>query len=211
MMGDLCTEILLGFDAREMWAPSPAPLDTYALRVDIEKVLSADVMIWPSVLESAGAEWIGPNVPFWEDLELFNAALARAEEPRPYWRVAATWHTDMSFRREARQHRRFAGPSLGPHVLPVKPPVRDPGWRFLGYDITDDGFLSGLSNCGYEKTERPALVERWSPYLNRHHLFDDPGRAFEFRAFSNQRVTEHAPFFVIGLWQIMEPDPARGV
>jgi hypothetical protein len=76
----------------------------------------------------------------------------------------------------------------------------------LGFDVSDGSLLSGLSNCGYSKRDIPALRMRWAPYLNAHHLFDDLKQAYEFRDQSNQRVLEHAPFFVYGLWFIKEVD-----
>jgi hypothetical protein len=215
-MRDERKEILLGFDARENWMEnhpylSPAhSLSTFTLRDDLRKVLSADTIVWPSLLRQPPLpeiskrlpdldipEWIGANRPFWADLNLLKATLSRgAADPAPYWLIAATWHTDVGFRKETRQ-------SHGPHDEPTSPPRRDPVWQFLGFDVTDGGFLSGLSGCGYEAGERPALVQQWSPHLNHHHLFDDAGKAFEFRSLSNYRVPEHAPFFVIGLWRII--------
>jgi hypothetical protein len=39
---------------------------------------------------------------------------------------------------------------------------------------------------------------------NRYPLFDSLEEALEFRMLTNARVPEHAPFFVIGLWWIVE-------
>jgi hypothetical protein len=82
------------------------------------------------------------------------------------------------------------------------PELPDTNWQFLGFDIADGGFISGLSNCGYEDAERDGLAAEWAQYLNRRHLFDDLQRAFQFRELTNARVPEHAPFFVIRLWLI---------
>jgi hypothetical protein len=114
-----------------------------------------------------------------------------------YRLIAATCHADVAFTEEMR-------PGLGPYDLPTNPRVRDPNWRFLGFDVTDGGFISGLSNCGYTEEERRILVSQWGARLNSHHLFDDIAHAFAFRSLTNQRVAEHAPFFVIGQWQIRE-------
>jgi hypothetical protein len=40
--------------------------------------------------------------------------------------------------------------------------------------------------------------------LNHHHLFTSLEPAWIFREVSNQRVPEHRPFFVYGLWLIDE-------
>jgi hypothetical protein len=39
-------------------------------------------------------------------------------------------------------------------------------------------------------------------HLNDRHLFVDPKQAAEFQLLSNQRVEEHAPFFVFGIYTI---------
>ncbi len=72
--------------------------------------------------------------------------------------------------------------------------------RLLGYDIADDVFLSGLSNCGYTEEETAMLRSTWAARLNRFHLFDQLDAASEFKALTDARVPEHAPFFVFGLY-----------
>ena len=212
-------ETLLGFDAREMWLatgdmlhPAHTPA-TFLLRDDVDKVLSADTLIWPSlfttpVLPSAkqllpcleSPRWIGANPPFWEDLDALVAAIpAGVSEPgRPYWLIAATWISEWG----------FESGNVGPYREPTRPSQREPDWPLLGYDVTDGSLLSGLSNCGYDSAERPGLVARWSPHLNAHHLFSDVHQALEFRDVSDRRVPEHAPFFVIALWLIRLCAPA---
>jgi hypothetical protein len=221
-MRDERKEILLGFDAREAWMdnhPNLHPahsLSMFTLRDDVRKMLSADTIVWPSLFSQAPfpkvsakmphldtPAWIGANRPFWEELDLLKTTIScGGAEPPPYWLIAATWHTDIGFRRETRQYERFQQSMHGPYDEPTAPPQRDAGWQFLGFDVTDGSFLSGLSDCGYDANERPTLVQQWSPHLNHHHLFDEIGKAFEFRSLSNRRVAEHAPFFVIGLWKI---------
>jgi hypothetical protein len=201
-------ETLLGFDAREEMRTGFRALESqdesktqFLLRTDLRDVLSADTMIWPSVCDLRQPEWIGMNAPFWDDL----AALRKTIGSRESWQdgliclVAATWHSDVGFETEAK----LAGKFVGPYLTSTVPEQRDPSWPFLGYDITDGGFISGLSNCGYGE-ERARLVEEWSGDLNRNHLFDDLERALQFRSITNIRVPEHEPFFVIGLWQIVE-------
>ena len=62
--------------------------------------------------------------------------------------------------------------------------------------------MSGLSNCGYTAAEREPLRARWAPALNEHHLFHLVDDAAAFVKDCDQRVLEHAPFFVIGLWRV---------
>jgi hypothetical protein len=165
---------------------------TFLLRDDVDKVLSADPIVWPSLVETRPA-WTGANVPFWENLRRLESAVSAAQETSPYRIVAASWH------REAGQEH-----VLGPYAERTEPDVRDPAWPLVGFDVTDGSFLSGLSNCGYGEQERGLLADRWGPLLNRHHLFTEAEDALEFRALSDQRVPEHAPFHVVGLWLVRE-------
>jgi hypothetical protein len=208
-------QTLLGFDAREMWltglrelGPGGGRPNDFLLRTDVDDVLSVDKMVWPSIFRTAvtldsGPElplpqWVGTNVPFWEDLGALREAIpAGFGEAHPFWLVAATWHTDLGFREEERQE----GKILGPYLASTTPPQLDSRWSFLGFDVADPG-ISGLSNCGYDDTERDTLATEWAHHLNRNHLFDSLERAFAFRSLTNTRVPEHAPFFVIGLWLI---------
>jgi hypothetical protein len=74
-------------------------------------------------------------------------------------------------------------------------------YTFLGFDISDWGLISGLSNCGLDPDETlTGYRHQWGPRLNRHHLFDNYNDAHRFTGFSDRRVPEHAPFFVFGLW-----------
>jgi len=213
-------EALLGFDARDMWltpdlrevGPGGRPTE-FLLRTDLDDVLSADTMVWPSIFKSTvtldcGPElplpqWVGMNMPFWDDLDAIRTAVPPGfGKKHPFWFIAATWHTDIGFAKEEMQK----GKILGPHIAPTRPERRSRRWRFLGFDITDSG-ISGLSNCGYSESERDRLAADWACHLNRYHLFDDVERAFQFRHITNVRVAEHAPFFVIGLWLIAKSTP----
>jgi hypothetical protein len=209
---------LIGFDAREMWRVESRPPE-FLLRDDVKRVLSADTTVWPSLFSIRASclapavermpeldrpDWIGANDPFWEDLGLLEQAVAELDSQEfPYWLIAATWHTDLGFERESREYRKYGAIGPAPHCGPTIPATRDPGWRFLGFDVVDPG-TSGLSNCGYTKQERSLLARNYSSCLNQHHLFTDLRKAFEFRTLSNGRVVEHAPFYAIGLWLVRD-------
>lgn len=181
-------EILLGFDARTRGlAPPPEFFSTYLLRGGVGEVLSVDTMLWPSVVEDSPS-WIGMNAPFWEDRVSLERHVVGAE---PYRLIAASWQAEEGESRGA----------IGPYE--GTPGAREPDWGLLGYDVADPS-ISGLSNCGYSEEERRQLAPVWGPRLNEHHLFEKLVDAFEFRALTNARVPEHAPFFVIGLWLIRE-------
>jgi hypothetical protein len=80
------------------------------------------------------------------------------------------------------------------------------GWSRLGYDVCDEWGLSGLANCSFQpdREDVKSLRATWGPKLNRFHLFDSIDNASEFVHVSNQRVKEHAPFFVYSLWRVEE-------
>jgi hypothetical protein len=202
---------LLGFDVREEFVELPHIWDEarrkrYLLREDVRKPLSVDTAVWPSLfgdglpyeqrrslgIEDANvAAWRGPNQSLWDDFGAMKAALTRLS-PRASSIVAVTLGV--------------ADPShsfldAGPTLVPIQTIPPHGQWRFLGFDIADAGLTSGLSNCGYEPLERVGL-QSWTSALNEHHLFTDPQRAWAFRAITDGRVPEHAPFFVLGMWSM---------
>lgn len=73
-------------------------------------------------------------------------------------------------------------------------------WRSLGHDICDRGFCSGLANCSYDE-ERFEWRTRWASKLNEHGLLVEAIDSFEFCRATDTRVSEHAPFFVLELFQ----------
>jgi hypothetical protein len=214
-------EVLLGFDARVVPAEAGALWDLkrrarFLLKSDAASPLSVDVMVWPSLfdwgqgagmtpfergrLRLAGLAppvWTGANAGLWDDLDAMRAYLhERGGEgalPR-HTVVAITWVMDP-----ASMARRRAG---GPYARPTTPAAIAPAWTRLGYDVADASRLSGLANCGYEAREAEPLRERWTRFLNVHHVFDQIAYALAFRQAADIRVPEHAPFFVYGLYVI---------
>ena len=59
-----------------------------------------------------------------------------------------------------------------------------------------------MSNCGYKAEEADALREAWGARLNDHGLFDEIHDALAFRAVTDARVREHAPFAVYAVWMV---------
>jgi hypothetical protein len=88
--------------------------------------------------------------------------------------------------------------------MDADPDTADTAWERLGWDVMDGMFPSGLSNCGYEESERQQLVVSWAERLNRWHLFDDLPSAFAFRDVTARRASEHGPFSVMGIYRIPE-------
>jgi hypothetical protein len=213
-------ERLLGFDLREapetwshLWDDARRTL--FLLRPDVARPLSTDTMVWPSIFDHrqgiglepversrlglAGIplpDYTGPNAGLWQDEITMTRYLGENRKAaRTAHLVAVTWLS---------QHRFAESGPCGPFLNATDSDPAPGGgstaeWMLLGFDVADSGFLSGLSNCGYSAEERPALREQWAPLLNDHHLFAEPIPAFAFRALTDARVPEHAPFFVYGL------------
>ncbi len=197
-MAAVIQERLLGFDARE---PSQSPgdewPDQFLLRADVRAPLSTDTMVWPSIWQLTDVplpSWIGMNAGLWESLPAMRKHLANAwTTPPPHAVIDVSWFSDRAFE--------DAG-MYGPHLSPTDPAARSPEWRLLGFDVSDGGLLSGLSNCGYSTDEIRTLRPQWQFRLNSRHLFDAVEDAFEFRKLADARVPEHAPFFVFGLYLV---------
>jgi len=216
------SEKLIGFDARKMWLDPAIHWDQqrrerFLLKMDVERPLSADELVWPSVFRTeqlpqasegqlakwgflgpSRPDWIGPNRPLWQNLdELQHSLLVAAEAiPGPHRLIAVTYIAQPGI---------VSPVDVGPYLQQTNPDQRLSSWTFLGYDIGDGSLLSGLTNCGYsldEKEQPPAL--HFVESLNQYHLFGARQAAARFRLYVDERVPEHAPFLVYGLYAIEE-------
>lgn len=217
------TEKLIEFDAREM---RPNFGDTWSaerrrqflLRQDIDKPLSTDTMIWPSVRDEPPAseqerlealavlEDPSPAaaLEYWDwyirqDLRVLRRFVQREAMPSPYWIIAISLVASNPLTGELDPFADGFGYLDAASPAPAK---RESGWELLGYDVSDSYLLSGLSNCGYSEDEQRIAATTWATHLNRYHLFDDPAAAWRFKEFTDGRVREHQPFHVFGLWRI---------
>ncbi len=185
-------EKIIGFDAREMWMSTETHWsrdrrEQYLLRLDIQKPLSVDPLVWSSIfyniydehIESA-SDTYDPLV--WTHLSKLKAHLEVSSLQRKYWIIALTCIGDANW------------------YASVSPIIIDQNWVLLGYDIATTSLTSGLLNSGYTKEEQRKLNSMWGGYLNKYHLFADRSHAEEFRAVTDDRVPEHTPFFVYGLY-----------
>jgi len=202
-------ERVIGFDARVVdaddWSSERKAL--YLLRSDA-KPRSLDPMVWPSIFDNGSAvrpAWFGPFQELWEDLAVLQKHLGATPEKQKAQLVAFTVHaTEDGGLAEFLDAHVGHLPSTGETspLPPTTPPARDPAWRLLGYDVCDVWGLSGLSNCGYDANELAGLRQAWAPRLNAYHLLSNLDEGETCRRLSNERVPEHAPFFVYGLWSI---------
>ena len=185
---------LLGFDARDMHVPATAwdadRRELYLLRPDVPRPLSVDALVWPSVFD-ATEEWRGPVQDLWDDLGRMDRKL-QALPRTPRWRIAVAWVAEDDATRSA----------VFPSIPETSPDAPGDGWSILGFDVADGMLFSGLSNCGYEPSERAIFRRDWAAELNENHLFQSLAAARAFRDATDARVPEHAPFFVYCLLKI---------
>jgi hypothetical protein len=196
-------ERLVGFDAREMWVDPTASWSEkrradYLFRPDVQKPLSTDTVVWPSVFdlnENGRPPGCFGHQDLCDKLTDVQAPLASVQPGRCYV-IAITVFTGSTSELQEWDE-------LAPTTTPA---ARDSSWTFLGFDVSDQWLLSGLSNCGFlpEVEDVSGLRAQWGPQLNQYHLFDSFDAATAFKDLSNVRVQEHAPFFVFGLWLVQE-------
>jgi hypothetical protein len=223
MTGGGSSPLVLGFDARQA---DPAPWDEgrrtrFLLRLDVLQPLSIDRMVWPSVFDlhpELAPPYVGPY-GYWEDLgDLRRHVDASRATLGDAWLAAFAVVTTVCAADEWTALDGFLrgihpDGTPGEHPSSVAHPAAvEESWSFLGYDVADLGGISGLANCGFlpEREDIAALRDRWAPRLNSVHLFGDLGAAREFKEFSNRRVPEHAPFFVLEIWRVGAPLRALG-
>ncbi len=204
-------DLLLGFDAREMWLgpkEDRPESDQYCifLRQDVIKQLSVSTWIWASVFEADESlprpQWIGPIHALWEDLPTLQTYLHQvwSHEAKPYWTIAVTLRSDLCESEELESWKLRAAR--------IRLAVDDETWELLGYDVADEYLRSGLNNWPFDKVTEDveAIRKKYVPALNAYHLFDSIEPATEFLMFSDERVQEHAPFFVFGIWLIKKEE-----
>lgn len=215
----LYEQLVIGFDIREMWLTYDAnwPQErrkAYLLRHDIEKPLSTDRIVWPSIFRShitvIGGIYMPetPNIEIpdqqktmhnlWIDLREMRSYVASKWEssPKPCWIIALT---ELMSSQDKRQWLHPPPPFIPYAFVPMEV---DSVWLLLGYDVSQENLWSGLSNERYEPDEFQPLRERWAPHLNKYHLFTDEEQAYQFAAWADNRDPGHAPYSVYGLYLI---------
>jgi len=204
-------ELLLGFDVREMWlGPQEYWPDSrkkmYLLRYDVVRPLSIDTSVWRAVFDVDTSlqrpQWTGPIQNLWDNLAALQESMDAvwSERTFPCWTIAVTLQEDVCENEDLLE--------WDARASNIVPSLRDPAWAFLGYDVCDKWLLSGLSNCGYGTNESEIQILRgtYASDLNEHHLFGSIEPATAFRMLSDERVQEHAPFFVFGIWLIKKEE-----
>lgn len=207
---------LLGCDLRLGFAGfadahwDAAKREVFLPRPDIARPASVDPMIWPSLfrylhlhptpamaphqgaiaIEPTGFEH-GVTCP-WPRLDDMISCFDERGLDIPVVAVAIVLHGDDAWVRSDHSIAILDARNTG-----AAPPD---GWTLVGFDAADQGLTSGLSNCGYDAGEKPEWQRLWAGRLNDHGLLTTIEHAVEFPAACDARVSEHAPFFVYGLF-----------
>jgi hypothetical protein len=198
-LSELPSGQLLGFAARVPAEEVAAHWDYerrsgYLIRKDVECPLSTDVIVWPS---SFGPQYNPTYQTHYDQVQDLAISLEDLHQSLRQEDIDIAATTVVAV--EILLNRPVG--DLYPAVRPIDPPSVDRIWRLIGYDVSDESLLSGLMNTKYsDSTLNSERESRWAQNLNIHHLFHDPAQALEFAKFSDERVPEHAPFFVFGLW-----------
>jgi hypothetical protein len=164
--------------------------EQFLIRPEVTRPLSVDPWVWPKARPEAG-EPVGDPLP-WVSVDDVRERWASQEGSDGWVAVAIGAVATDSRARELLAMERGIKTEV----------VVGTRWRFLGYDIADAGDISGLSNCGFEGRELERLRPTWAPRLNGHGLFSEISDAVSFRSATDQRVREHAPFQVYGIWMV---------
>ncbi len=217
---------LLGFDARERFVPLPrlypaARRREQLLRPDVEKPLSVDVCVWPTVFQNETVErrlslfdfglglvgalrpmWTGPFQDLWVSLPDLDAQLAlvgrdlRGPADVVAISVDEHWRYPLWDRPLSEEE-------------PAEPAGLDDEWRLLGFDVADGFLTSALMNGSFDERSRTRLRSMFAELLNDVHLFDRLEAAKLCAEHCDEHAVGRAPHFPYALWA-RAPRAARG-
>lgn len=230
-------EKLLGFDAREMWLDHDSlwpqkRRDVFLLKRDVEKPLSIDPTVWPSVFCIDANHEQGHRLKSMKrkreyQIEHWNAVFKQAKllskpswtGPRIVWdnlqRLKDHLHSAWGERWKPCWIVGFTEvvDITDPEVIEeyshydIVPDQLHQDWEFLGYDVADFYGTSFITNAGYLESEFKSLHRRWAPHLNNHHLFAEQKEALGYVAVAYERDRQHGPFSAYGLYLIQKVNP----
>lgn len=137
-------------------------------------------------------DWIGPHKPYWEDPRHFADRLHGLGEDLQ----------DCMFVFVAQDDGNEDRATVDKSLFRVK--------RSAGFDVADEWFISALTNCGLNPTERKDLQDKYLSTLNEFHLISTLEDARRFAADSDALIPEHAPFYpyeimIVGFPHLSEP------
>ena len=188
----------------------------YLLRPDITWPLSVDALVWPSVFfstifrnpafESYSAIEVDHTVDdgnYWLDLDRMRTYYDshQAQAPGGVF-VGIELLSERAAEGDRISYKEPDGIQCA-LLLEQTVPARLPeGSTLLGYDVADASRISGLTNCEYTEEEIRELGPLWANRLNSFGLLSTVDDAVAFREVCDQRVPEHAPFWIYGLWRL---------
>jgi hypothetical protein len=198
-------ETLLGFQLRvvpkslERWQSPRRAI--YLLRESISVPLSVDKAVWPSsddkrLLADLFSDYSSNINAAPNGLDVYSIKdsvfLNRPPEHAGSLLIGITAMGDVAQELRRTHH-------IGATLYSIAD-LKANGWWLVGYDVADRWLSSGLMNCGYTPDQKTVLSTRFGSRLNNHGLFDDPEAAQDFCVACNDRIPEHAPFVVYGIW-----------
>lgn len=194
----------------------------FLLRPDIEWPLSVDPLVWPSVFYSGifrkasnlpyGSIEVPPSTDdgqYWLNLGQMKHYYEIHKKPASSGVfVGIDLFSERSLTGEVVPYETRAGIQCALTLGHAVPSERPPASELLGYDVADDSWISGLSNCEYSSAEGDQLRPLWASRMNEFGLLRSLEDAMEFRLLSDTRVPDHSPFWIFGIWRMPSP-PGR--
>lgn len=185
----------------------------FLLKPGIEWPLSIDPLVWPSVFSSriyrdatdrpGGNIEVDPAVDggnYWLSLAQMRAHYAANKLPNANSiSVAIHLFSEKSLKEDMIPYSSSEGIQCALSLGRTIPSESPPGSEFLGYDVADASWISGLTNCEYTSDEQQRLRPLWVARLNPFGLLKTVDDALEFRQVCDTRAPEHAPFWVYGI------------
>ncbi len=198
--------LLLGFDVlgkpeqmgRRVW--DNGDREKYLLRPEIKFPVSVDRAICPSIFQPSAhqerdATEANTNLMgLWRDA----ASMARWIEQRPQLKELV--RLSVAIQLAAPNNGDPMWDTIAAEGTSPAAPLRQ--WERFGYDVADRGPTSALSNCGYTPEEMAQTRLKWRDRINQWGLLDNLDDAVTFRAFSDERVSEHALFYIYEILRI---------
>jgi hypothetical protein len=169
----------------------------YLLNSETNFPLSVDTSVWPSVKSDLRADEIFYDYDVVSNgLNLFNL---RDDQYKPLTThninksiVIAIGFCPKDAQHLIKQHKI--------NFSPTNDKIQKKLLHFLGYDICDNWLISGLMNCGLDKSNHDRLKSVFKRYLNNYGLFYDFNIAMQFASEINNIISGHIPFIPSGLF-----------
>jgi hypothetical protein len=208
---------VIGFDVRfgfEDWGKrkwDEGFKEKFLLKPDLKWIFTVDKMVWPSYFVSASDAGI-----FGDDM-MEDSVVMDAEDLTESWLNLSRDEKGMleDFKSELPDKK---GIAVGVELVLEKPLAKYDFWKgkidsnkysqlkipehycFLGFDVADQEYLSGLCDGGFTKDEIGKYIPEWRERINEFGLFGDVEHALKYRKLMDKRAPDYEPFYVYGLY-----------